>query len=546
MNKKYRICLIITLTVIALLVTSCSSVFTSSISGNLKNREEYDENPDNGDVANALVYLYLDAATRDASFNASAASGYYAATESDNNGAYTLNGIIWENLTPQFGKTADRKEVFLLIYHPDYGWVKNSHSIILSSDVSNSISTIFLTDILNQANIEGYVYDEVENEGAEPTGLQGVAVNVYIPTSWVNTNGVITDVIYPRDPDYTFTTDIDGMYEGEITFLHNPVGADLGKSEIMLTYELNNYEPKDSDIKNDKDLDFDGEATDFYLTANILKDKLNKLTDVTMAQIEENGTATLEGKILRWRGSTTNEQELMQGVTVDIYVADFWSYLDDNTIDPASIKYPKEPTYTLNSNNEGIYTQEVTYFIRNSRKDNKGTVPVAIRYELDGYKIDKNIDSDLGDSKIDINLDGVIDSKDDNLLYATLKQDQITTLPDLDIKQINFTTSLSGIILNPSSSDSDKGVSNKNITISFTTSNGDKSFSTVSETVSINNSIAEKGHYSFDNITWVDDTYTTDQSSLNLTISVEDITTLLTPTKSISSGKSNSFQIEIN
>lgn len=515
----------IIITILILLLTNCSSIFTASLTGTLKNRADYLENADSGNIDNAMIYLYQDKALRDSDYNSwsDTRRNWYASTESED-GTFTFNGIIWENFFPEYGKSGDRMEIFLLIYHPDYGYVKNPAPIMISSDVSNSIAPILIDDILAESSIEGYVRNYSEVEELEGDGLAGVEVAVYIKDLEGNFKTEAADV---------FNTDGDGFYQGDITFYETEEGTE----SILLTYTLDGYETNstiDANILTDKDVDSDGIATDPYFQTTVTEDVTNILPDISLKEVIEYANATIEGSVQRWRPEASQtERPSINGVNISLWVADYWEYEDDETtIDTSSIIYPEEPSYNVVTNADGEYNLEIEYFIRGEN------APITIGYNLEGYLLDSSIDSD-------IEVDDMDKNGEDEALFKdiTVTPDVINNINTIDMKQINFTTSLSGILYDISDGD---GKSNRTVNLSFTIDGVNYLYSTVSETISINNSTAEKGHYSFDSIEWEDTSYTTDESSLDITISVDDEITSPNPsTLTISSGKENTYHLEI-
>ena len=192
------------------------------------------------------------------------------------------------------------------------------------------------------------------------------------------------------------------------------------------------------------------------------------------------------------------------------------------------------------TNEEGIYNTEINYYIRDSRDDNRGNAPIALVYDMDGYVIADT----AAFTSMDINSD---ETDEYVLLDQSIDQRTTNTIVTLELKQVDFTTTLSGIIWdNSDNGGAGDGKSTRTVNISYTAANGNKNYSTVSETISTTNN-DEKGHYSFDNIEWSDSTYLGDQSSLDVTFTVDNETMATVPTTTtIYSGKDNTFQVEIN
>jgi len=238
-----------------LLILSCSSVFTSSISGSLHDQELYDTGQVSG-IGEAEIYLYLEEPDRDTDYfswesdgvepGSSSSPRYFLSTTTDAEGGYSFNGIIWEELFPEFGKTASRVEVFMLIYHRDYGLVKNPQPLYIVSDVTNRIPLIKIQAAINRISVRGSVFDRNVKDaygGALP--LAGVGVNVYVPVSWgYDSAGNVTDPEFPKEPSYTFLTGEEGIFSGEVAYPMKPSRSENRMTtQVLVTYNLENHVP---------------------------------------------------------------------------------------------------------------------------------------------------------------------------------------------------------------------------------------------------------------------------------------------------------------
>ena len=150
-----------------LFTASCSVVFTSSLSGETHDRERYEEATTNSGISDLYVYLYLEKEDRDADLTTWAGGigplpdnppdlpepRYFQKTVTDQNGGFSFNGLIWNTLFPQYGKTADRRQVHLLFYHRTYGLAANETPVYIVSDVTNIPGPFLLNRIMNTAKI---------------------------------------------------------------------------------------------------------------------------------------------------------------------------------------------------------------------------------------------------------------------------------------------------------------------------------------------------------------------------------------------------------
>lgn len=128
------------------LLASCSSVFTSTITGTV---EELDGTTEIA-VEGVDVYAYLSQSERDSAVSAGTQPTttvriFHAIT--DANGDYSMP-VEWSTTSPTFGKTADRIPVYLAFYHKDFNDGKPSAATTvsyLSSERTNTMETESLT-----------------------------------------------------------------------------------------------------------------------------------------------------------------------------------------------------------------------------------------------------------------------------------------------------------------------------------------------------------------------------------------------------------------
>lgn len=135
------------LAAVLLSLAGCSAVFEAGISGTLKDK-------DSGDgIPGVSVYAYTDEGLRDRdyargatpkadgyglTFNPSTGGNYIPITSTDGQGRFTIGKLLWKTDKPEFGKTADYQDIYLLYFHPDYGLVKEPTRVTVVSDSNNS------------------------------------------------------------------------------------------------------------------------------------------------------------------------------------------------------------------------------------------------------------------------------------------------------------------------------------------------------------------------------------------------------------------------
>lgn len=408
-----------------LTAAGCSVIFTSSLTGTVHDEELLEQNSDTSGLDDVIVYLYFDndewtAALTD--WNSGSGplphqpkgrQNYYSRTVSNTSGEYTFNGIIWEEIFPQFGKSGDIHDCYLLFYHPNYGLSANREPFQVVSDVTTRLPEYGLTKIYNTATLSGTVTDAETG-----TGLANTAVEIWVPESWTY-NGTTIDtssLVWNREePDSTAVTAADGSWEQEISFPMMPSRDDnRGTGLVYLTFNRGGYlaeNASDNDI-TDGGWDRDGngsvdadEAEGYYASPEINADAYEELAAIALAS--EMNSAVVEGSVL-----DDISGQGVAGVTVDIYVPTDWDYTDgsDDAIDPASLVWPANPDYSLTTDTAGEYSTTIEYPRRPSETDNRGTVLIRAVYRRDTYLFSDTIDGDLTDG--DANENGAPDDTD--------------------------------------------------------------------------------------------------------------------------------------
>lgn len=279
----------LSLLLVLALAASCSIVFRSSIQGTVIDREDWAAGTTTG-VADAKVFLYTDVAARNADYDAyadgdetslpdgaaKAEYGYFQSTVADADGGYDFTGFIWEKLFSEYGKTADRAEVHLLIYHPDYGLWKNPVPLYVVSDVTNQLPQITIEDLWNQGRLAGTVLDWKDDEG-----LGNVAVNFYVAESWTYAaDGSFENIEYPRTATATTTTDDNGAWAATMRFPMKPsrtAHATYNNAPVRVSYVRENYRANDP---------ADGTGLD----------TLNNTANLVVTEDRDNDGVTAEGK----------------------------------------------------------------------------------------------------------------------------------------------------------------------------------------------------------------------------------------------------------
>ena len=134
-----------------IILTSCSAVYYGGITGTVKDAETGEG------INDVMVAVYFDEGRRNseydaydknahADFNPAGADGI-AYTSA--NGSYSFSKVWWETNSPEYGKDADKADVYLLFYNENYGLTKSDSSVTLYSESTSQIKTAELTSIVD-------------------------------------------------------------------------------------------------------------------------------------------------------------------------------------------------------------------------------------------------------------------------------------------------------------------------------------------------------------------------------------------------------------
>lgn len=295
---------------IALLLGSCSVVFTASITGTTIDKESWEEDEQEVAIGDVEVFLYNDEKdwmedytrwteqdVRPDEVEEGEEPGYFLSTVTGEDGAFTFNGLIWNRLFPSYGKSGDRVEVYFLFYNRNYGVSRNTTPVFIVSDVTNRLTPFKLERITYSAVIEGEVLNK--NTG---DGVGAVNVDVYVAES-------LDPLAYPEEPDYQLATAADGTYTVQISF-----PKELGESvRCKLTADRNGF--------NCEDYDDDGTASDGstgaddYLETGLIEEETTYTAeDIELKQTEFN--ETLEGRVFY----DDNGNDIYDGAPAEYYV----------------------------------------------------------------------------------------------------------------------------------------------------------------------------------------------------------------------------------
>ena len=212
------------------IATSCSSVFTGGTNGKVVDAESA-SSPKEG-IADVQVYVYTNVNTRNADyekwrssnrksdFSPSSDSGFVGHASTATDGSFTLSKIVWEKFFPEFGKTADSCEIFMLFYHPEYSLTKNSSNVTVISDSTSAYIMQELKKTHKTTNVDLEIRNAADSSlmtspvTARITVPQGDGTNVVYEQA-VTGNATIP-IRYPRESNFEpeISVEIDSGIDG--------------------------------------------------------------------------------------------------------------------------------------------------------------------------------------------------------------------------------------------------------------------------------------------------------------------------------------------
>ena len=471
-----------------LIFCGCSVVFDGSVTGQVVDRERYDEDgAGSAGIAAMTVYLYTDESSWTADYAAwnkgagilphqADTQSYFTSTQTDDNGSFAFTGFVWQTLFPEFGKTADRKDVYLLFYHKDYGLQKNIESLRAVSDNTARLPLIQLDDCYNSRWISGKV-----NKFSDPLeeGMAGVKVEVYIPVKWsYDDDGEIKhdSLVFDDKPDYVLTTDDDGKWKVEASFPMMPSGSMNEKSGIaaVVASEPDYVFKADYNSDNpgtffaDWDFDKDNEVDTCLLSGEILmeeNDAVDKGSVFELSDIDlrtESDEAVIEGRVL---DAVKNVGEA--GVSVRVYVPE--KFIPGTALDETQLSaggydssqhfyietlldgvrgyliYRQQPSTTVSTEDNGDFSARIRYKLLPDEGASRGNTRAVVTIKKSGFGTSTAVDASLHAGK-DIDGDS-IESESDDFYYLTdtIGRGSTYRLPDdLMLRRTEFTQDVEG------------------------------------------------------------------------------------------------------
>lgn len=137
---------------VLLMLTACSAVFDSAISGTVKDRSVREtSSSSSGGIADVMVYAYDNEADWTAKYDSWDGKSEFTDTtvpsaKTASDGSFSISNLRWYTTSPVYGKDADCKTIYLLAFSKDYGLVKVPGRTI-QSDKSNNFGIVYMDKV---------------------------------------------------------------------------------------------------------------------------------------------------------------------------------------------------------------------------------------------------------------------------------------------------------------------------------------------------------------------------------------------------------------
>ena len=354
-----------------ILLTSCSAVYYGGITGTVKDAETGEG------INDVMVAVYFDEGRRNseydaydknahADFNPAGADGI-AYTSA--NGSYSFSKVWWETNSPEYGKDADKADVYLLFYNENYGLTKSDSSVTLYSESTSQIKTAELTSI-----VDTYTYNIDLRDDSDSSSLtDGVEFHYsYTDYRGVERSGNINAV---------------GTYSIPVVYY---------KGESVPQITLSNFESVNKEVNASKESveqfsfkDVEGTGTYILKTENGFDGTSQSQTD-SLYFTKNWFRISISGQVL------DSAKEGVDNVAVSLDVTGLTGITPSS--DSPKTVYTDSETAVGEGRRSGMFSglgEDIVFFIDNSQPSDEYTVKIKASYEdamkeISDFKINSN------------------------------------------------------------------------------------------------------------------------------------------------------------
>lgn len=456
---------------IIILSTSCSSVFSATISGTVKTEPRNNSSAEEQqDLANANVYLFFDdtewesykskwtdtsiakARSLDSIIELPTMSDTIRTTTTNDTGGFSVK-TMWITNSPLFGKDGDEKTFHFAVYHKDYGMFFDDSQYSVFSDSSQNISYICQYDekLKTEYTIDMNLYDYSSNNSS--IEISTVNPKVVITYKLITTDNEESEVgeitqIYEELPttsngttsnSYTFITD-KYYYDADTDAYTSEKVYPVGK---IYFYDKGEEGEKSYRMCSEEGIDLSEEGTSFTLTdnSNILEkdiyvDSLNRDYRLSFnfeyPQNDENQD----------NSNAPSLETFSPKTTIKVYF-DGYNQTSNSIDTPDSTINEDELYKTISYSVDEVPTNGYyTFNIKRMFDDDSNEIYPAVTYYLEDDVNDKEYEQ----TDIDGNL-----ITEDNCLTKTISQyyiENYSTTVDAYVRTTNITYNLSFNLIN--------------------------------------------------------------------------------------------------
>ena len=350
---------------VLLMLTACSAVFDSAISGTVKDRSVREtSSSSSGGIADVMVYAYFDESTWNDKFSSWDGKSEFtdnsvpsAKTASD--GSFSIANLRWMTTSPEYGKDADNKTVYLLAFHKDYGLAKVDGRTI-QSDKSNNFGIIYMDKATVTKTLVIKLKDSDESAttsaGTDSTitsadgisfrykyadGYDGTNQNVGATVDSF-TNGQATITIKYREgykEQYTASDGSTQSYEApKVTIYDIQTGSDWSLTSGDTTQIDCTYNSSDKEYKN-TNIYLTNKWQTVSLTVSFIDGSSTNASSSVTDPIDfkwsyDNGEETKSSTVTTTNGSSSYTISVKYKKTVTDPTVTLSSFKDDDTDDP--------------------------------------------------------------------------------------------------------------------------------------------------------------------------------------------------------------------
>ena len=173
-GKNFRVVALLLVCVALLTLSSCSAVFDSAISGTVKDRSAREtSSTQSGGISDAMVYAYDDKEAWENAYNNWDGKSVFSdvtvpSAKSATDGSFSISSLRWMTDNPVYGKDADCRTIYLLVFHKDYGLIKVDGRTV-QSDKSNNFGIVYCDKVSTSKNLV-IKFKDVDDNSTTATG----------------------------------------------------------------------------------------------------------------------------------------------------------------------------------------------------------------------------------------------------------------------------------------------------------------------------------------------------------------------------------------